>query len=42
MQDPDAQYYGAHIDERTLIPVDGAVIFETTFEEWLPANPPRG
>lgn len=42
VQDPDAQYYGAHIDERTLIPVDGAVIFETTFEEWLPANPPRG
>lgn len=42
VQDPDAQYYGAHIDERTLIPVDGAQIFETRLEDWLPANPPRG
>lgn len=41
VQDAEAQYYGAHIDERTLIPVDGAQIFETTLEEWLPANPPR-
>jgi uncharacterized protein YbjT (DUF2867 family) len=41
VQDPDAQYYGAHIEERTLIPVDGAEIFATTLEHWLPANPPR-
>lgn len=41
IQDPDAQYYGAHIDERTLIPIDGAQIFPTRFAEWLPANPPR-
>ena len=41
VRDPDAQYYGAHIDDRTLIPVDGAQIFKTTLDEWLPANPPR-
>lgn len=41
VQDAEAQYYGAHIDERTLIPIDGAQIFATTFAEWLPANPPR-
>lgn len=41
VQDPDAQYFGAHIEERTLLPVDGAQIFPTTLAEWLPANPPR-
>jgi uncharacterized protein YbjT (DUF2867 family) len=39
--DPEAPYFGARIDERTLMPVDGAQVFETTLEEWLPANPPR-
>jgi uncharacterized protein YbjT (DUF2867 family) len=41
VQDPEAQYYGAHIEEQTLIPVDGAEIFSTTFAQWLPANPAR-
>ena len=41
VRDDDATYYGAHIEERTLIPVEGAQIFETTLEEWLPLNPPR-
>ncbi|MGW8482028.1 SDR family oxidoreductase [Microbacterium sp. NPDC055903] len=41
VQDPQAQYFGAHIEERTLLPVDGAQIFPTTLAEWLPANPPR-
>jgi uncharacterized protein YbjT (DUF2867 family) len=41
VQDPEAQYYGAHIDERTIVPIDGADIFPTTLAEWLPANPPR-
>jgi len=41
VRDDSATYYGAHIEERTLIPVEGAHIFETTLEEWLPANPPR-
>ncbi|WP_354002938.1 SDR family oxidoreductase [Microbacterium elymi] len=41
VRDDTAPYYGAAIDERTLVPVDGARIFATTLEEWLPANPPR-
>lgn len=41
IRDDDAPYYGAKIEERTLIPVEGAQIFETTLEEWLPLNPPR-
>ncbi|WP_309127810.1 SDR family oxidoreductase [Microbacterium sp.] len=40
VRDPDAQYFGAHIDERTLLPVDGAQIFSTTLAEWLPENSP--
>lgn len=41
VRDDTAPYYGAVIDERTLVPVDGAKIFETRLEDWLPANPPR-
>lgn len=41
VRDDDAPYYGAKIEERTLIPLDGAQIFETSLEEWLPLNPPR-
>lgn len=41
VRDDTAPYYGAVIEERTLIPVEGAQIFSTTLEEWLPANPPR-
>ncbi|MFC7787858.1 SDR family oxidoreductase [Microbacterium sp. MAHUQ-60] len=41
VRDDSATYYGAQIAERTLIPIEGAQIFETTLEEWLPANPPR-
>jgi uncharacterized protein YbjT (DUF2867 family) len=41
VRDDSAPYYGAQIEERTLIPVQGAQIFDTTLEEWLPANPPR-
>ncbi|MGH3688742.1 MAG: SDR family oxidoreductase [Microbacterium sp.] len=41
VRDDSAPYYGAQIEERTLIPVDGAHIFETSLEEWLPLNPPR-
>ncbi|QIG38792.1 SDR family oxidoreductase [Microbacterium sp. 4R-513] len=29
-------------DDLTLVPVEGASVFETTLAEWLPANPPRG
>ncbi|MCS3844444.1 SDR family oxidoreductase [Microbacterium sp. AK031] len=41
VRDDDAPYYGAKIEERTLIPLDGAQIFETRLEGWLPLNPPR-
>ncbi|HTN55892.1 MAG TPA: LysR family transcriptional regulator, partial [Microbacterium sp.] len=41
VRDDTATYYGAVIEDRTLIPVEGAQIFATTLEEWLPANPPR-
>ncbi|MFK4834503.1 SDR family oxidoreductase [Microbacterium sp. ZW T2_14] len=39
--DPDAPYFGARMQERTLMPVDGVQVFATTLDEWLPANPPR-
>lgn len=41
VRDDSAPYYGAQIAERTLIPLEGAHIFETRLEEWLPLNPPR-
>ncbi|UJP08713.1 SDR family oxidoreductase [Microbacterium sp. KUDC0406] len=41
VRDDSAAYYGAQIEERTLIPLDGAQIFGTTLAEWLPLNPPR-
>ncbi|WP_026924903.1 SDR family oxidoreductase [Glycomyces arizonensis] len=40
VRDDDAFYYGAPIDEKTLIPVEGAQISETRLEDWLPLNPP--
>jgi uncharacterized protein YbjT (DUF2867 family) len=33
--DPDARYFGAKLDERTLVPGDGAAFAETRFEDWL-------
>ncbi len=33
--DPDAQYWGVDIDERTLVPGDGARLFDTRFEDWI-------
>lgn len=41
VRDDSAPYYGARIEERTLVPLDGAQIFETRLSEWLPLNPPR-
>ncbi len=41
VRDDAAPYYGARIGERTLVPVEGAQIFETRLEDWLPLNPPR-
>ncbi|MBW9118572.1 SDR family oxidoreductase [Microbacterium trichothecenolyticum] len=39
--DSEAPYFGARMEERTLMPVDGVQLFATTLDEWLPANPPR-
>ena len=36
--DPDARYFGAELDERSLIPGDDAHIAPTRFEEWLGAR----
>jgi uncharacterized protein YbjT (DUF2867 family) len=34
--DPHGHYYGAEVEERTLVPIDGdAVLFDTHFEDWL-------
>ncbi len=33
--DPDARYFGAELDERTLLPGDGARLGDTRFEDWL-------
>jgi uncharacterized protein YbjT (DUF2867 family) len=33
--DPNARYYGALLSERTLVPGDGAMLFETRFKDWL-------
>jgi uncharacterized protein YbjT (DUF2867 family) len=34
--DPDAQYYGAALDERTIVPVEGeeVTIYPTAFSDW--------
>jgi hypothetical protein len=33
--DPHARYFGAELDERTLVPGDEARPVETRFEDWL-------
>ena len=33
--DPNARYYGALLQERSLVPGNDAVIFKTRFEDWL-------
>jgi uncharacterized protein YbjT (DUF2867 family) len=33
--DPAATYWGVEIDERTLVPGDGATIFDIWFEDWI-------
>ncbi len=33
--DPNERYFGARLDERTLVPGDDASIAETRFEDWL-------
>jgi uncharacterized protein YbjT (DUF2867 family) len=33
--DPTAGYWGIEIEERTLVPGDGAMLFDTRFEDWI-------
>ncbi len=33
--DPAAGYWGVQIDEATLVPDDGATLFDTRFEDWV-------
>jgi uncharacterized protein YbjT (DUF2867 family) len=33
--DPEAKYWGVEIEERTLVPGDGATLFDTRFEDWI-------
>ncbi len=38
--DPTARYFGAQLDERSLVPGDGARIAPTSFEDWLSRSVP--
>lgn len=38
-RDEEASYFGAHVGETTLVPGEGAVIFETRFDDWLARAP---
>jgi len=33
--DPEARYWGIALEERTLVPADGATLFDTRLEEWI-------
>jgi len=33
--DPEARYFGAKLEERTLVPDEGATLGETRFKDWL-------
>jgi uncharacterized protein YbjT (DUF2867 family) len=35
ISDPQARYFGAVLQERTLLPNEGATLFATRFEDWL-------
>ena len=37
--DASAPYFGAVLEERTLVPAGDALVFETRFEDWLAAQP---
>jgi uncharacterized protein YbjT (DUF2867 family) len=40
--DPEALYWGIKLDERTLLPGDGATLFETRFEDWILESAVKG
>ena len=33
--DPAARYWGVDLEERTLVPADGAVLFDIRFADWM-------
>lgn len=33
--DPKAQYWGIDLEERSLVPTEGATLFDTRFEDWI-------
>ena len=33
--DPASKYWGIELEERTLVPGDGATLFDTRFEDWI-------
>lgn len=39
--DPNALYFGAHLNELTLVPANGAKLGKLTFEQWFPIRPIR-
>ena len=38
--DPEARYYGALLEERTLLPGADALTLDPRFEDWLVQTPP--
>lgn len=39
--DPHARYFGIELDERSLLPGDGAFVLDTYFEDWLAQYAPQ-
>ena len=40
--DPNAPYFGAVIDDTSIVPLGSAIVFPTRFADWLSANVPSG
>jgi uncharacterized protein YbjT (DUF2867 family) len=42
--DADARYYGAALDDRSIVPVDGeeATVYPTSFSDWMASRTPSG
>jgi len=41
ISDPEARYFGAVLQERTLLPGDGALLASVRFEDWVMQSVPR-
>ncbi|WP_102420088.1 SDR family oxidoreductase [Mycobacterium sp. 4858] len=42
--DNDARYYGAVLDDRSIVPIDGedVLVYPTTFSDWMASHAPNG